>query len=268
MNCDRITVPYNLGLKRLEEVLAGVCRPGNYFVRGALDTPMPCIEVKGVGVLSFPVREAQVREIVRRAGRAPYGRGKETLIDESVRKVWQMPPDDVRIGGRAWAASFQSILSSIQTGLGCADVTVTAEFYKLLVYDEGGFFKAHRDTEKAAACSARWLLCCRHRIGAAIWSCAMPVARSRWQPASEEVSEVTFAAFYADCEHEVRPVTSGHRICLIYNPLAQGGQLAEDIPSSCAALRCRNRGSSGDSDKNLSRRRRADQARLAARAPL
>ena len=29
--------------------------------------------------------------------------------------------------------------------------------------------------------------------------------------------ELQYAAFYADCEHEVRPVTDGYRICLIYN---------------------------------------------------
>ena len=38
---------------------------------------------------------------------------------------------------------------------------------------------------------------------------------------SAEVSEVSFAAFYADCEHEVRPITVGNRVCLVYN-LIQG----------------------------------------------
>jgi predicted 2-oxoglutarate/Fe(II)-dependent dioxygenase YbiX len=32
-----------------------------------------------------------------------------------------------------------------------------------------------------------------------------------------EVSELAFAAFYADCEHEVRPITQGSRVCLAYN---------------------------------------------------
>lgn len=26
-----------------------------------------------------------------------------------------------------------------------------------------------------------------------------------------------YAAFYADCQHELRPVMSGHRLCLVYN---------------------------------------------------
>ncbi len=33
--------------------------------------------------------------------------------------------------------------------LGCLDTPVNAEFYKLLVYETGGFFLAHRDSEKA-----------------------------------------------------------------------------------------------------------------------
>jgi len=28
-----------------------------------------------------------------------------------------------------------------------------------------------------------------------------------------------FAAFYADCQHEIKPVTKGYRLCLIYNLL-------------------------------------------------
>ena len=28
---------------------------------------------------------------------------------------------------------------------------------------------------------------------------------------------IHFAAFYADCEHEVRPLKKGHRLCLVYN---------------------------------------------------
>jgi hypothetical protein len=34
---------------------------------------------------------------------------------------------------------------------------------------------------------------------------------------SAESSELSFAAFYADCEHEVRPITEGNRVCLVYN---------------------------------------------------
>ena len=34
---------------------------------------------------------------------------------------------------------------------------------------------------------------------------------------ASEPSELAFAAFYADCEHEVTPVTEGHRLSLVFN---------------------------------------------------
>jgi hypothetical protein len=47
---------------------------------------------------------------------------------------------------------------------------------------------------------------------------------------TEEFSELKFAAFYADCEHEVRPVTEGHRVCLIYNLIQiQDTKVAEPL---------------------------------------
>jgi hypothetical protein len=40
--------------------------------------------------------------------------------------------------------------------------------------------------------------------------------------ASNEPSEMAFAAFYADCVHEVLPVTAGCRATLIYNLVRKG----------------------------------------------
>ena len=33
----------------------------------------------------------------------------------------------------------------------------------------------------------------------------------------EGYNNFNYAAFYADCQHEIKPVTKGHRLCLIYN---------------------------------------------------
>ena len=217
MKNDGISVPYNRDLKPLEELLAGVRRPGDFFVQGAVDVPMPRVEIAGVGLLSFPIPEAQIRQLIELATRAPYGRGEATLHDESVRRTWQLLPASVRLGGKSWEASFQQILGTVLAGLGCAGMTVTAEFYKLLVYDAGGFFKAHRDTEKAGGMFGTLVvvLPSAHRGGElVIRHAGREVTVDLSTP---EVSELRFAAFYADCEHEVRPITAGHRVCLIYN---------------------------------------------------
>ncbi len=219
MASDDIEVPYNKDLGPLEDLLAGVKRPGDFFVEGSLEAPMPRVEVEAAGVLSFPVPDAQIQSIIRQAVRAPYGRGEETILDESVRKVWQLAPDKVSIGGKSWASTFEQILAKVKEGLGCGGARVSAEFYKLLVYDEGGFFKPHRDTEKVEGMFGTLVIVLpsAHRGGELVLRHAGREAHI--DLSTEEISELRFAAFYADCEHEVRPITQGNRVCLIYNLL-------------------------------------------------
>jgi hypothetical protein len=85
---EGVQIAYNENLKPLEEVLGGVRRAGDFFVRGVMEMPLPKVEIEGVGVLSFPVPEEQARKLIERAERAPYGRGPETVLDTAVRNVW------------------------------------------------------------------------------------------------------------------------------------------------------------------------------------
>lgn len=41
--------------------------------------------------------------------------------------------------------------------------------------------------------------------------------------------DLSFVAFYADCRHEVKPVTSGYRVTLTFNLLADGGADAQGL---------------------------------------
>lgn len=208
---------YNPDLEPLERLLAGVQRAGDFFVRGTVEVPMPRVEVEGVGVLSFPLPGAQVKQIIAGAQRAPYGRGGETILDASVRKVWQVAPEKVRIAGKSWEHSFQQILATVTKGLGCSGIKVSAKLYKVLVYDEGGFFKAHRDTEKADGMFGTLVI-----VLPSLHSGGELIVRHAGREvvlglSGGDVSELTFAAFYTDCEHEVRPITAGNRVCLVCN---------------------------------------------------
>ena len=111
---EYIEIEYNRDLKPLEAVMSGVNRPGDFFVSGAVELPMPKVEVEGVGILSFPVPDAQIAAMMRRAERAPYGRGRETIVDTSVRNVWQIAPGSVHIGGKFWAANCGSGMRAVR----------------------------------------------------------------------------------------------------------------------------------------------------------
>src|SRR5690349_11727843 len=216
-------IAYNGELQPLAEVLAGVKRPGDFYVSGSLVAPLPRLDIEGVGTISFPLPEVQARDIIRQAERAPYGKGEQTLVDPKIRKVWQVAPSQIRLSGTAWPATFETILAQVTQGLGCQQAPVTAELYKLLLYDAGGFFVSHRDTEKTEGMFGTLVIVLPslHRGGELLVRHAG--REVSLDLATKDVSQLNYAAFYADCEHEIRPVKEGNRLCLIYNLVQRRG---------------------------------------------
>ncbi len=212
-----VQISYGKGFDALLGVLAGARRPGSWFASGSLETPMPSVEVAGCGMLSFPVPPAQAQQLIASAERAPFGKGDQTLVDENIRKVWQISPAKVKISGKGWTAGFHELVRKIGEDLGCEAVAVDAEFYKLLVYEKGGFFLPHRDSEKAGGMFGTLVvtLPSAHDGGELVIRHAGREAVLDLRGAAP--SEIQFGAFYADCEHEVRPLRAGYRVCLIYN---------------------------------------------------
>jgi 2-oxoglutarate-Fe(II)-dependent oxygenase superfamily protein len=205
-------------VSRLANVLGTVRRPGDFFVSGTTEIPAPRLEVDGVGVVALPLLPAQAEQLVAVAERSPYGRGADTLVDTGVRRTWQIGADRVRIGGRHWARAMEGILARVAEGLGLNE-PIAAELYKLLIYDQGSFFVSHHDTEKAPGMFATLVV-----VLPSVSTGGELVVRHKGREISldlhcDEPSEAVFAAFYADCLHEVRPVTSGCRLTLVYNLL-------------------------------------------------
>ncbi|WP_448189638.1 2OG-Fe(II) oxygenase [Azospirillum sp. sgz301742] len=200
----------------LATVLGTVRRPGDFAAFGTTELSVPQFEVEGVGPLALPLLPVQAAALIAVAERAPYGRGPETLHDSAVRRTWQIGAERVRIGGQHWLRMLDGIVVRAAEGLGVVD-PVSAELYKLLLYGEGDFFVSHRDTEKAPGMFATLVIALPSvSTGGAL------VVRHKDRVAEfdlrcEDPAEVAFAAFYADCPHEVLPVTAGHRLVLIYN---------------------------------------------------
>lgn len=202
----------------LAKLLETVDRVGNYYSAGRQEAFMPSLEVSGVGPIALPLLSMQMDSLIAAAEQAPYGRGAETLVDTNVRRTWQIDATQVKLGGRHWQDTLNNIVMKAAAGLGVTE-PVSAEFYKLLVYDTGSFFISHRDTEKASGMFATLVIVLpSHYTGGEL------VIRHHDHEAcldlrSEDPAEIAFAAFYADCLHEVHPITSGCRLTLIYNLL-------------------------------------------------
>ena len=214
---------------QLADLLRKANRPGDFYAFGTTELLPPSLSVDGVGSIALPLLPVQADQLVAVAERAPYGRGRDTIIDTSVRNSWQIGPDRVHIGGRHWPRTLATMVASVAEGLGVGD-PIEAEFYKMLIYDEGSFFVSHRDTEKTAGMFATLVVVLPSSCtGGAL------VVRHKDRSVSldlrtEDPAEASFAAFYADCLHEVLPVTAGCRLTLVYNLIRRGKGKAPQPP--------------------------------------
>ena len=221
------TVEYNVRQSHLVELLESVDRPGDYCFCGKTTAYMPRLVVEAVGTISFPLPVAQVESLIRAAEQSPYGRGLQTLVDTSVRNSWQIDASRVRLEGSAWDSTLAGMVSSVAEGIGCPGDRLSAQLYKLLVYEEGGFFAEHRDSEKAEGMVATLVvslpaegeggeIVIRHNGRETVFDMCVSYP-----------DELAYAAFYADCLHETRRVRSGHRVSLVYNLILSGDRSAE-----------------------------------------
>jgi len=185
---------------------SGSPAPGEFSVQLGVPARDVRLTVEGAGPISFPVTAPQAKRMIASARSARFGRGEQTLMDLSVRDTWEITPDQVTLTGLDW----DSILTALRDELGLpARARLRAEPHALLVYGKGQFFLPHQDSEKDSM-----------MIGTLVVS--LPSSRSggelviehndktvAYQPSTTEVS---VAAFYADCRHQVKPVRTGYRV--------------------------------------------------------
>lgn len=107
----------------------------------------PGLHLKNGGSIGLPLSNRDAEVIIAASHAAPFGKGEQTVVDSSVRKTWELSPSEFRIRNPAWSDFLRGIVTKVSGRLG-VDATgkgVEAELYKMLLYDEGGMFKAHQE---------------------------------------------------------------------------------------------------------------------------
>ena len=139
-------------------------------------------------------------------------RGSQTVTDPTYRDALKLDPD-------CFTADFElantTILGSIASIMAVGS-SIRAELYKLNVYSTGGHFKAHVDTPRSPEMFGSLVVSLPSQFtgGALVTRHQRHTITFDW---SSSPTTTQWAAFYSDVEHEVLPVTSGHRFTLTYN---------------------------------------------------
>lgn len=140
------TENYSMDLpSELLSAIDGIQSTGTFASFGAFPAVDPEIHVHDVGGITLPLDPLQARRLIEKAHQAPYGKGSETIVDTSVRNTWELNPEEhFEFKNPEWNAHLKRCCARVATDLGVHS-PVSAELYKMLIYEKGAMFKPHTE---------------------------------------------------------------------------------------------------------------------------
>ncbi|KYR00166.1 serine/threonine protein kinase [Tieghemostelium lacteum] len=208
---DSLEAFYNTKLQGLDTEVAKISSIGShFFVDSIIPTTMPNVEIKKVvNSVSTPATEDDIKKIIESATLAPTG----DAVDEKLRKVWQVDSKHVKLTN--FNDTLANMLVKISEALGMSGEKIKANLSKMLVYDKGCFSLPRSDKEDKTFGTLVISLPAIHSGGDVVIRHSGREDTVTLQNSS--LGSLRYCAFYSDCEYEVKEITDGHRLCLVYN---------------------------------------------------
>ncbi|POS71299.1 2OG-Fe(II)oxygenase [Diaporthe helianthi] len=181
----------------------------------------PGLEVAG-SLIPLPLVDRDASMIKSKCQQAPFGRGDDTVVDESVRRTWHLDASLFHCSNPAWPSFVETVLHDTTQKLGMPS-RIRAVPWKLLLYEEGSFFRPHKDSEKEPGMIGTLVISLpsKHKGGEVHLSHGH--MRHAFATSIFSAFDVTTLAWYSDVTHEIKPLTGGYRLVMTYNLLQQSG---------------------------------------------
>ena len=211
--------------KHLLDTLQSIEGNGAFVTAGIKNFTFPGLNIDGLGEVGFPVNTDRALEMIRFAHKAPFGKGRKTITDTKVRSAWEIDANQLSLKYTDWENFMADILQEVKAGFDIEAQTITASLYKLLIYEKGDFFLPHKDSEKEKGMFGTLVigLPSTHTGGELVVQFDEREETIDFSvPASNY--KIPYAAFFADCDHEIKPLISGYRVCLVYNLVQSAGE--------------------------------------------
>ncbi|KAL2359768.1 hypothetical protein RJZ56_007376 [Blastomyces dermatitidis] len=226
-------------LKALQEVLHASAKKAVFTIGGKIDSTSqgvfpitirwnPGDASNNTGrMVSLPVSEDTVLQssfcqLVKECEPATFGKGDKDILDEEYRKAGKMDTENFSTNFTPYE---YGVVDMIVQTLAYSRVKsktnyrgIRAQLYKLNVYSgPAGKFKAHVDTPRSELQMGSLVVCLPHPHQGGQLAVRHQGREVIYDWGPECDSQVQWAAFFSDCEHEVLEVTEGHRVTLTYN---------------------------------------------------
>ena len=167
-------------------------------------------------------QEQLLQPLVQRCTPAPFGKGRQTRYDRSVRNALQLKAEGDAFSVLNFAPQAAGILEQIRRELVPQDPTLlTAELYNLNIYASDGHFVPHKDTPRGSDMLGTLVVCLPSQFsnGALVVKHQGVFQTFDWGEAIRQQAEPTrlhWAAFFGDIDHQIERVWGGLRVTLTY----------------------------------------------------
>lgn len=221
--------------KSLRELLFSVRDDsGDFCTGGAIALPCPAMRIDGVGLVPTPLTPSVAEMVKAVATQAPYGKGPETLVDITVRNAYQIEACKVSFSNPEWELALRTLSQTVAKRLGTNPDFVEMSLYKIFLYEQGGHFKPHKDTEKEEGMFGTMVVQFPSDFTGGefiVRHCGVERVFDSGAKDNSACYQFHYTAHYADCEHEIKPILSGARLVAVYS-LSWKGNGAPPNPQS------------------------------------
>ena len=174
------------------------------------------------GSVTFPgVQPAHLQQLLSVCSVVSFGADGEEVTDKSYRDALELDPKRFLSSFHPWDAQLLGTIQNLMIPDMCYSQHFRAELYKLNIYSgPGGHFKAHVDTPRSGDMFGSLVVCLPTQFtgGELVTRHKGQEVCFDWSSSPDNpMKKVSWAAFLNDVEHEVLPVTDGHRLTLTFN---------------------------------------------------
>jgi hypothetical protein len=97
---------------------------GSFATGGIVhDCPNRGICIDGGGSIRLPLSEAEDRALAHQSRQAPFGKNRQTLIDETVRKTWEIGAERITFRNPRWLEFVDMLVKRVANELGISPAT-------------------------------------------------------------------------------------------------------------------------------------------------
>jgi hypothetical protein len=240
MRTPKVTKHSAVLLEDLRHAVHGINAP---FACGGTFLPDSPIALCFKDQTPFPVQRAsnafeqerQLAPLIQQCTPAPFGRGRQTRFNRTVRDALQLKAEGGAFSVSAFDPQAAGILEHVRRELLPHDASpLTAELYSLNIYARDGHFVPHKDTPRGSDMVGTLVVCLPSQFsnGALVVKHHGILQTFDWARDIESQKEPTrlhWAAFFGDVDHQIERVWFGLRVTLTY--LLRRGDGSDPLPT-------------------------------------